>query len=350
MRLLHLYRPLLPSTRAQAIQVLRTCHALAEHGYEVTLIANRGSGVDTCFDRMGISAHPNLQVLVSPLSHPGLTGLWFRRQLARWWLGPPGLVLARDKRRLLAAVQAHGKRSHRIILETHGLESLIKPEAVDALSVERQCIAIADGIVANCGGTLAAWKNAHAVNRSTLVSHNGTHVREGLTSHREDFCLVLGSMRTNKGVNGLLSAAAKLPYELRWVGGTDAERARFGLPEHVKLLPPVDHANIEELIAKARVLIAPLGDNIFSQQLTSPLKLWDYLATTQPIVTADTPCTAEIAALSNSQFHLYQPDDDASITHTITAAWDAPDRRPFRRTWAMRAEELIALFETICHA
>ena len=103
MRILHLYRPRLPSTRAQAIQVIRTCHALAQLGHDVTVLADRGHEPDMLWKRMGLPPLPSLDVQIAPFRHPGMAGLWFRWRLRQWWSGPPGVVLARDKRRLLSA-------------------------------------------------------------------------------------------------------------------------------------------------------------------------------------------------------------------------------------------------------
>ena len=350
MRLLHLYRQTLPSTRAQAIQVFRTCHALAEHGYEVTLLANRGRGARNCWPIMGLKPHPNFHLKICPVTHLGLSGLWFRHQLANWWTGSAGLVLARDQRRLLQAVERHGKDGHRIILEIHGLDSLSKPNSTEAYRSEKQCLEIADGLVANCGGTLAAWQNAHEVTLPSVVSHNGTHVEARPNNPTQDFILVLGSMRTFKGVTALLNAAGTLPYELRWVGGDAAERAQYCTPDHVKLMPPMPHAEIEALVTQARVLVAPLGDKIFSQQLTSPLKLWDYLAVQRPIVTANTACTAEIARMTQAAFHVYKPDDERSIQQALSAAWEAPERPMYRRPWSARVHEILPVFEAPIHA
>ena len=131
MRVLHLYRPRLPSLRAQAIQVVHACHALARLGHEVTLIADRGTADATpvsVLAAFGLTPVDGFDIRIAPIRHSGLGGMWFRRVLARWWGGPPGVVLARDKRRLCAAVERHGKR-HRIVLESHELDSALAVEA-----------------------------------------------------------------------------------------------------------------------------------------------------------------------------------------------------------------------------
>ena len=123
MNIFHLYRPRLPSSRAQSIQVLRTCHALASLGHTVTLLADRGEQPKLLWKKMGLQPHPNLHLHVAPVRHKGMAGLWFRHMLSRWWNGVPGVVLVRDKRRLMQAVKTHGIQNHRIVIEAHELDS-----------------------------------------------------------------------------------------------------------------------------------------------------------------------------------------------------------------------------------
>ncbi|MEC8423796.1 MAG: hypothetical protein VX000_08465, partial [Myxococcota bacterium] len=131
MRILHLYRPELPGQRAQAIQVLHTCHALARRGHRVTLLADRGpreARPETALASLGLPCVDTLDLRIAPVRQRTMAGMWFRREVARWWSGPPGLILARDKRRLLAALSTHGNR-HRIMLETHELDSGLERDA-----------------------------------------------------------------------------------------------------------------------------------------------------------------------------------------------------------------------------
>ena len=119
MRIFHLYRPRLPSLRAQAIQVLHACHALAARGHTVTLLADRaGTGrPEEALEVMGLQPVEGLDLRIAPTAQSGLAGLWFRASLARWWTGAPGLVLARDKRRLQAAMKLLKPNRHRLLLD-----------------------------------------------------------------------------------------------------------------------------------------------------------------------------------------------------------------------------------------
>lgn len=350
MRWLHLYRPRLPGRRAQSIQVLRTCHALASIGQEVTILADKGPGPDPVHG-MGIEMNPNLHLQRAPIPHPGLEGLWFRRNLKRWWKGPPGVIIARDKRRLLAAIKKWGIGGHRLVLETHELDSQTATDQNhNWFDIEQQCLEHADAVVANCAGTLSAWQSHHTFNNQSVgVVHNATHIEDDHhdaplpTAH----ILVLGSMRPNKGVQFILNSAARLPIPIHWVGGTAAERNNNVGYANVILQDPVSHEQIGTTLAQASVLLLPLGNNPFSQHYTSPLKLWDYLATRKPIVAADTSATREISRLTEAFFHLYQPDDEQSLQKAVRTALQATPRVPFKRSWTDRACELVNIVEAL---
>ena len=355
MRVLHLYRPRLPGLRAQAIQVVHTCHALARLGHEVTLLADRGEaggaagGVLQALDLVPVAG---LEIRIAPLRHSGLAGLWFRRELARWWRGPSGVVLARDKRRLCAAVGRHG-RKHRVVLETHELDSALAREAARPVSavvrLEQQVLELADALIANCGGTLRAWETHHgpALPEARKVIHNAASPsrRRDLVPKPDPVVRAVGSLRAYKGPDLLVSAAADFPLPLELIGGSEAERLALGpLPANVRVLGALPYPDVPGVLARSQVLVLPLLDNFFGRHLSSPLKLWDYLATAAPVVAPDLPTVREIAAIAQTTFHLHRPGDVADLARAVSEAAVSAARVPFVRTWDQRAREVEAMF------
>jgi hypothetical protein len=350
MRVLHLYRPRLPGIRAQAIQVVHVCEALARAGHTVTLLADRGPGATTpaaALLALGLTPHPGLDLRIAPVTQPGLAGLWFRAAVAAWMAGPPGLILARDKRRLVAAVGPRCR--HAVALETHELDSALvadrgeDPAPVRAL--EAAALARADLLVANCGGTLAAWEDAWGPRLPAArgVLHNAIAPSRARPVPQETARVVrgAGSLRAMKGIGPALRAAADAGLSVEWIGGDDAERAALGaLPAAVRLLPACPYPAVPDALATARVLLVPLQDNRFGRALTSPLKVWDALATPRPIVAPDLPTLREIAALTGAPLHLHPPGDAAALAAAVRAAAAAPPRPAVVRTWDTRQAEL----------
>ncbi len=350
MRLLHLYRPRLPGLRAQAIQVVHTCHALACAGFEVTLLADR-SGPESVADALamlGLKPHPKLDLRLAPSGHPPTAGLWFRAAVLRWWAGAPGTVLARDKRRLLRTLGNLPHR-HRIVLETHELDSALASERGESPDTfteqEHGCLALADALVANCGGTLAAWQAAYGDRLPTQLAaiHNATAPDRARAHQPPELPVVryVGSLRAYKGLAEVLESATDLPARLELIGGTPEERE--SIPSNIDALPPVPYDLVPDLLAGSSALLLPLSNNLFGRQLSSPLKLWDYLATQTPIVAADLPSIQEILTLTGAQAHLYTPGDAQTLVDAIARALASTARQAVLRTWADRARELAPL-------
>ena len=91
-------------------------------------------------------------------------------------------------------------------------------------------------------------------------------------------------------------------------------------------------------LGAARVLLLPLGTGLFARALTSPLKLWELLATDRPIVAPDLPSLREAAA--GAPLHWHRPGDPDDIARAITDAAEAPPRAPRVRSWDDRLDGL----------
>jgi len=354
MRVLMLYRPRLPGQRAQALQTVHMADALARAGHTVTVLADRGDAPVTpaaALARFGLAAHPRLDLRVAPIRQRGLAGLWFRRELARWWALEPGLVYARDLRRLVEAVRRHGPR-HRVVLEVHGQGASAGQDGVSDAVLELECAAAecADVVVANCEGTAEAWRGAHGV--AARVSHNGTAAQRVRAAAESDGVVrVVGSLRSYKGWSTLLSAAAGpgLGGPLELVGGHSSELSAR-LPAAVRVRPPVAHHAVPDLLARSAVLLLPLADNRFGRTLTSPLKLWDYLATATPLVLPELPAIRRALACvgTTADAHFYRPGAVHSLRAAVQAALCAPRRAPVLRSWDDRVAELRGIFNGSC--
>lgn len=105
----------------------------------------------------------------------------------------------------------------------------------------------------------------------------------------------------------------------------------------------VAYPEVPDRLMKSDVLLLPLRDNLFGRRLTSPLKLWDYLAIDRPIVAPDLATVREIQRISGVRMHLHTPEDGDDLNRAVREALNASPRAPFVRTWAQRAEELESL-------
>lgn len=344
MRLLHLYRPRLPSLRAQAIQILHTCHALAARGHAVTVLADRGEFGDgraatpaEILADFGLDHPPGLDLRVAPTAWRPGAGLWFRWQVWRWCRGP-GLVYARAKR-YVPLIPARLP----LVIEAHEVDSRLDAEAgrdpARSLGLERQALGRACGVVANCEGTLSLLEEAHpALALPRRVIHNATRADRQVQRQPAPEILVgyTGSPRAYKGLAAVFGSLPEWPPGaiLEMVGG-----APPGAPPQIRARPGVPYKALPAELARYHALLLPLEDNLFGRCLTSPLKLWDYLATGVPVVAADLPTTR---AIGGDRLFYYDPRRPGSIAEALRRALDAGSAPPLLRTWAERAAEIEA--------
>ena len=355
MRVLHLYRPTLPGQRAQTLQVLHTAAAMARLGAEATVLCDRGPGaaLDVDLAALGLAPHPRLQVRLCPALPPifrrAAAGLWFRSAVKAWAEGPPGLVYARDLARLGALGPGLRARGHRVVLEVHALDAALDAEAGrdPGPSARREAAAarLAEGVVANCAGTLRAWREAGLVGaRPALACDNAADPgRARPTAPTDGWARCFGSFLPMKGLELLLAAAALAQRPLELVGGEAG--ALSALPgagaARVAVRPPLPYAQVPEAMAASEVLLLPLRDNRFGRCFASPLKLWDYLLTDRPIVAPALPTLQEPADRLGLPIHWHRPEDPADLARAWAEAAAAGPRPRFVRSWDQRAEELL---------
>ncbi len=350
-RILMLYRPELPGQRAQTIQVLHMARAFAERGFEVTVLGNRRDRTATpqaALRALGISACPGLHVQLAPARQRGVAGAWFRLQAYRWSRGQPGVVFARDLERLVDGATWWRDR-HRVVLEVHGRTSGDAGAPASAFDLEQAALRLAGGVVANCEGTADEWRETHggALPGPIVVQHNGTAAgRRRAPVETDGVVRAVGSLRAFKGWHTLAEAARMRgvgPIEL--VGGRRTDLPGVDMLG-LAVREAVPFPEVPDLLASSSVLVLPLSDNRFGRILTSPLKLFDYLATGVPLVLPDLPSISHAllaAGADASGLERYQPGNAASLARAIRRARRQAPRSPVMRTWQHRADALIPL-------
>ncbi len=343
MRVLYGFRPTVPSTRAQALQVVHTGHALAARGHEVTVLANPAAGRErdapAALAAMGLDPLPGLRLELAPTTwNPGAS-LWFRWRAGQWAEAADrdAVVYLRELRYL----GLFGERP-RVVYEAHCLERQREAEEGGDVGLieawERAALARSQAVITNSGGTLAALREAYGEALPPLceVVHNATRVASPPPWQPEvpTWVAYAGSTRSFKGVATLVQALAEVPeVELRIIGGEAPPHA----PPNVRAFPSVPYAALPAQLAAASALLLPLEDNSFGRQFTSPLKLWDYLATDIPIVAADLATVREIAG--DTPFY-YPPGSREGLVSALRAALGSGPRPRRVRTWSDRAEEV----------
>lgn len=109
-------------------------------------------------------------------------------------------------------------------------------------------------------------------------------------------------------------------YLIMFIGGTASDIKRFeetyGSQSNVRILGWKDYNIINRCMSAADVLVLPnSGKSELSRSYTSPLKLFEYMASGRPIVASDLPSIREILNESNAVF--FEPDNPESLASAI---------------------------------
>lgn len=355
LRVLHLYRPRVPATRAQSIQVLGTCHGLARLGCRVTLLAETGGRPirpEQALAAHGLEPVEGLELKLYRGGNPAAAGWWFRAGVLRWLAGGPGVVYARSKR--YAAQLAAISRAP-LVVEAHEVDSAQAAERGEdpapLADLERRVYRRAAAVVTNCAGTLGLLEETHPRGLPPIraVVHNATAASRQRAHAPVEPPVVgyAGSLRAYKGQATLLEAARRLPegVSVELLGGSDRERAELaGAP--VRLAGEVPYLEVPDRIAGWRAALLPLDDDLFGRRLCNPIKGWEYLAVGLPVVAAELPTLGEVFGPGEASW--YRPGDPASLAAAIgrALAEDAPRARRLR-SWEDRAAEVLEVLQRV---
>ncbi|HOZ36495.1 MAG TPA: glycosyltransferase family 4 protein [bacterium] len=168
--------------------------------------------------------------------------------------------------------------------------------------------------------------------------------------------LYSGQLYVWKGAETLAQAAHLLLADclIVFVGGVGEElqklKRQFGAANNILILGQKPYTNIPYYLRSADVLVLPnSGVSERSRLWTSPLKLFEYLASGTPIVASDLPSVREVLNDQNSFF--FTPDNPESLAKAINSVFGDPSRARAKTvqalmdsraySWSKRAELII---------
>jgi glycosyltransferase involved in cell wall biosynthesis len=140
-----------------------------------------------------------------------------------------------------------------------------------------------------------------------------------------------GSLFPWKGVYTLLEAARLTPeIEYWYIGGYEEDvnklREEASTVSNVKILGHVPHESVPQYLAAADILVLPnSGTYRMSEKYTSPLKLFEYMASKRPVVASSLPSVREVL-MDTHNAYLVDPDNSSALAHGIRAALHDPHK------------------------
>lgn len=349
----------LPSEHAHALQILRTCDALAAAGRRVRLFVRRHPGrrvssAAEALERAGLSPRPGLAIEWLPLRNKGLSGLWLRLRV----LTAPGPPIFYVRHLRLAPIAA---RRGTTLVELHALgrETGAAAAAADAI------VTITHGLASEVRA-----RYAPACPIEVIPDAADPGVFREVTQPGPPRAVYLGQLMPWKGVEILLHALARVPgLPALIVGGRDGSDSRrdalvrlaeeLGVGDRVEWAGWLPPAKAWQRLRRGDIGVVPTRAGGSQEVSTSPLKLFEYLACGLPVVASDLPALREVIRDGESGL-LFADGDPESLASALLRLAQSPALRErlgaagragaADRTWSARAARIAALATRISAA
>ncbi len=320
----------IPTEKAHGYQIMRVMSEWAKLGHEVALYvpARRNPIQDDPFAYYGIEpTFPIMHVpCIDALRFARLLGplaffITNRSFLYRLKLPKDYVVYTRDA----DTVAYLGNRGYVCVYNAHNWA----PSRATA-------IAGALGVVCNSKGTERAV--ASATKLPTMVAYNAADENPWVGSDKHALREALGLLQDKqialyaghlygwKGTRTLVEAARLVPdLSVVLVGGTPDEQKLLGkVPDNVLMVGHKHRRDVEKYLAAADMLVLPnTKKSEESAQFTSPLKMFEYMASGTPIISSDLPSLREV--LSGDTAYFVEPDSARSLAEALRVGVSTSD-------------------------
>lgn len=365
--LLYVYHSAFDPTNAHGNQIVHTCNALVDRGYDVTLLAAGDphgfleindieaafdiatvplEGIDTTPDRLGYYLAAALRSrLYDCLFTRDVSFLRVLRRVPVWWY-PPTLY------------EAH--KSYSSIDELSPTDERERLDAVDAVVTISQ--AIADDLKELGVDAGPVVPDAARVDLLSPEPTAALRSELGIADDRTVF-IYLGSLSLWKNdlelvVEGFARAGAK-NSELLVVGADGPEvdplretASEQGVAEQVEFVERVPQREAFRHLAASDIGVVPLrDDDRIASHYTSPLKLYEYRLCGLEVVASDVPAIVD-ALGDDDHVHCYERgsiNDFARASQAAAAASQTGkrERGGYRYTYDRRGDQLNEVLRTI---
>ena len=384
-----------PIERANGVQTMQTCHALASHGHTVTLLVRPDSHTPARDVYAFYGLPPVSGLRIEAVATSGAATLRRARMLweglRRALSGSYDVVFTRDLGLASLLTRVPRSRRPKLIYESHGIAPIVsaemprllgRPDLTPSASKLRRLDrrdgsvwrhadayvtitrALADDLAARYGrradvfvvpdgtvvGGVGGVGDVGEVGRTSEgAKADGAPITAGYAGHLYPW----------KGIDVFVRAIALTP-SIRGliVGGHpgEADLARvttlindLGLSHRMTitgLLPPT---HVAAALDEADVLVLPNTHSAISDRYTSPLKLFEYLTRERAVVASDLPSIREILTDEHTALLVQAGDPEALAGALQRLAADASLRQRLAAaalalapdfSWARRAERL----------
>lgn len=334
MNFIYLANVRMPTEKAHGIQIVKTCEALTGQGATVTLIvpARKNKIIQNPFEFYNLEKKFTITKLwcldLISLNVFGSLGFWiesvtFFRSIKKYVAKQPtGIYYTRD---LALAYWLSKEKS--VYYEIHDL-----PEKTDMH--HHEVWNRAKGLVVISNGLKEELMRRGVSEEKILVAHDAVDLKDFVITESKKECreklhlpldkkivVYTGHLYEWKGAHILAEAAQSLePHvEVYVVGGTTKDVRNFKIRYHASNLHVIGFRSHHEMVywqKAADLLVLPTSaKTLAGERYTSPLKLFEYLASGTPIIVSDSPAMREI--LTDNMAFFVPPDNTKALTQGI---------------------------------
>jgi glycosyltransferase involved in cell wall biosynthesis len=359
-----------PIERANGVQTMATCHALAARGHDIRLVVRPDTApvARDPFEFYGLPRDPRLTICpVDAGGGPRTRRLRFLLSAVRQAARPSALVLTRDLGVAALLLQVPRPQRPRVVYESHGVAPVVgaelpqllgRPELAPSAAKlrrldrrEAQVWTRAAAYVTITRALADELRARYGARDRVFVVPDAAYGRPREGGAPSDRATLDGGERTEssppsglvvgyaghlypwKGVDVLVRALALEPRARGLIiGGHPAEgdRARLealarelGIADRVEFAGLVRPAEVARHLGRATVLVVPNTASAISDRYTSPLKLFEYLGMRRPIVASDLPALREVLMHEQTAL-LVKPGDPGALARALGRLADDP--------------------------
>jgi glycosyltransferase involved in cell wall biosynthesis len=412
MVVIYLHQFFFPGERAHTVQMMHTGAGLAARGVETHLFGKPNpalpiDSVEAGVRFYGLEPSPRLKIHLAPTSVRSRASLWNRWRALRTLTGHQrrGEVIVFVRKLHVVQELARFRRltrfPFRIVIEMHDIPSLLESsyaEVEDRLGGESggkhpalregRELAGADGVICITDATRRLLAGTTKRPISMITIRSGARVggddtaAPGAANGRGDDAtgsertressgtrtvMYVGQLLPWKGVEVLVQAMAELPPHIHCevVGGDSAGQrvaelsalARdAGVGDRIAFRGFVPHGAIGAAYRRADCLLLPNSRTVIGGFCSSPIKLFEYMASGVPIVASDLPSIREVLS-HNENAVLVEPDSPRALAAGIRTVLEdsalasrlaARARREVPEfSWDRRTDRLVDFFRGI---
>lgn len=375
MKLLYFANVRLPTEKAHGIQIMKTCEALASGDTDVRLIVPRRVNSIRKDPFQYYDVNRNFEIVRLPtidlLFLPFFKKLWFLIESVTFAKFSFVYALSHAKSILytrdvwIAFFLTFLKRP--LFYEIHDL-----PEHPSW--IHRRAWAKSSGIIVISNGLREDLIRSGISEEKILIARDAVQLEKFQIKESKEECrrrlnlpldkkiiLYTGHLYKWKGVGILIQAVKNIDtnFFLYIVGGTEEDISKLK-SEHSKLKNIIfvghqTHTKIPCWLRAADVVVIPTsGKEKIGSRYTSPIKLFEYMASGTPIIASDIPSTKEVVL--EKEVSYFKSDDPEDLVRTIEHLFNNYDEvcreteqlalhRVKEHTWNKRAEDIIKFIE-----